>query len=159
MYRIRSLRITNSTKFLSLVLMVTALAGAAAGDEPADSRVTVRESDKVKKQEFPWGWIRWQINAEVDPQAEMTLGVVYIKPHQVNPLHLHPNSAEYLHVTAGSCEHLVGKTWVTLKAGDTVRIPAGIPHRARTTDQSCQAVIVYNTGTRQMVEVKEGKAD
>jgi quercetin dioxygenase-like cupin family protein len=159
MNRPRSLSSSNSTGLLVFLLTLAAFAGRVMADEPDDTKVTLRESEKVKKQEFPWGWIRWQINAEVDPQAEMTLGVVYIKPHQENPLHLHPNSAEYLHVIAGSCEHLVGKTWVKLKVGDTLRIPLGVPHRARTIDQPCQAVIVYNTGTRQMVEVKEDKSN
>jgi quercetin dioxygenase-like cupin family protein len=118
---------------------------------------TVQAFDKVEVQQYPWGWIRWLMNAEIDPDAEMTFGVVYIKPHQENPAHLHPNSAEYLHVLEGSCEHLVGRRWVTLKTGDTVRIPQGVPHRARTTADSCRAVITYNTGKRQFVAVGEGE--
>jgi quercetin dioxygenase-like cupin family protein len=117
--------------------------------------LTVRQFDKVQPQEFPWGWIRWLINAEVDPAAEMTFGTVYIKPNQKNPLHLHPNSAEYLHVIEGTCEHLVGSKWVKLKAGDTVRIPRNVPHRARTTNEACRAVIVYDTGKRQMVHLDD----
>ena len=78
-------------------------------------------------------------------------------PHQENPLHLHPGSTEYLHVLEGSCEHLVGKEWLTLKVGDTLRIPKNAPHRARTKDQSCRAVIVYNTGKRQFVPLEEEK--
>lgn len=95
------------------------------------------------------------MNGKLDPDAEMTLGMVYIKPNQTNPAHLHPNSAEYLHVLEGSCEHMVGKEWVTLKKGDTLRIPKDVPHKARTGKQSCLAMIVYNTGDRQFVEVKE----
>ncbi len=127
---------------------------AAGGDESQPAKPTVHEGEKVEASEYPWGWIRWVMNAQIDPAAEMTLGVVYIKPHQENPLHQHPNSAEFLHVLEGSCEHLVGREWVKLKTGDTVRIPQGVPHRARTGDEACRAVIVYNTGTRQMVEVK-----
>lgn len=110
---------------------------------------------KVEVLEFDWGWIRWLMNGKLDPDAEMTLGMVYIKPHQMNPAHLHPNSAEYLHVLDGSCEHMVGKKWVTLKKGDTLRIPKDVPHKARTGKQACTAMIVYNTGDRQFVEVKE----
>ena len=113
--------------------------------------------EKVETLEYPWGWIRWTMNAEADPEAEMTFGVVYIKPHQVNPAHIHPNSAEYLHVLEGSCEHLVGTKWVKLKAGDTLRIPKNVPHRARTGRQACRVVVVYNTGKRQFVEVKDEK--
>ena len=129
---------------------------AAAGDDAPPAKPTVQEEEGAGGRD-PWGSIRWVMNAQIDPAAEMTLGVVYIKPHQENPLHLHPNSAEFLHVLEGSCEHLVGQEWVKLKAGDTVRKPKGVPHRARTGDEGCRAVIVYNTGTRQMVEVKAEK--
>jgi len=83
------------------------------------------------------------------------VGLVYIKPHQTNPLHIHPNIAEYLHVIEGSCEHRVGDRWVTVKAGDTLRIPLGVKHNARTKDEPCRAVIVYDTGKRRMEVVAE----
>lgn len=117
--------------------------------------ITLQKFDKAEVQEFPWGWLRWLVNDQVDPAAEMTFGMVYIKPHQTNPLHVHPNSAEYLHVLEGSCEHRVGDRWVTVKAGDTLRIPRGVKHNARTKDESCRAVLVYDTGKRVMVPVQE----
>jgi len=117
--------------------------------------VSLQEFEKAKVQEFPWGWIRWLMNAEIDPKAEMTLGIVYVQPGQSNPLHVHPNSAEYLHMLSGSCEHRVGSRWVSLKAGDTLRIPRGVPHMARTKDKPFRALIVYDTGTRQMVPVTD----
>jgi quercetin dioxygenase-like cupin family protein len=117
--------------------------------------ITLQKFEQVQVQECPWGWIRWLINAQVDPDAEMTFGVVYIKPQQTNPLHVHPNSAEYLHVLEGSCEHRVGDQWVTVKVGDTLRIPQGVKHMARTKAEPCRAVIVYNTGKREMVVVTE----
>jgi quercetin dioxygenase-like cupin family protein len=112
--------------------------------------------DKVQAETFPWGWIRWLMNGKIDPHAEMTLGLVYLEPDQTNPLHIHPNSAEYLHVLSGSCEHRVGRRWATLKPGDTLRIPKGVPHQARTHDQSCRSLIVYDTPARIMIPVTEG---
>ena len=109
----------------------------------------------VKPVEYPWGWIRWLMNAEIDPAAEMTLGVVFIKANQSNPLHVHPNSAEFLHVLSGSCEHRIGDRWVSLKAGDTLRIPKGVKHSARTAAEPCKVIVVYDTGHRQMVTVEE----
>lgn len=132
----------------------TSIADQGKGAQAA-MPITLQKFDEVKVQEFPWGWIRWLINDQVDPAAEMTFGLVFIKPQQTNPLHVHPNSAEYLHVLEGSCEHRVGDRWVTVKAGDTIRIPAGVKHNARTKDEPCRAVIVYNTGKRQMVPVQE----
>ncbi len=110
---------------------------------------------EVEVLDYDWGWIRWLMSGKLDPNAEMTLGMVYIKPNQTNPAHIHPNSAEYLHVLEGSCEHMVGKKWVTLKKGDTLRIPKDVPHKARTGKQACKAIITYDTGDRQFVEVKE----
>jgi quercetin dioxygenase-like cupin family protein len=101
------------------------------------------------------GWIRWLINSKVDPEAEMTLGIVRLEAHSQNPVHVHHNCAEYLYVLSGSCRHRVGKQWVTLKAGDAVRIPAGITHTAKTLDEPLQAVIVYDSGERDFVVIED----
>ena len=140
----------------------SAAAAVFAADEsvaavPEDAAVSLQTFEKAKLRKFAWGWIRWLMNAETDPKAEMTLGIVYVEPNQSNPLHVHPNSAEYLHMLSGSCEHRVGRRWVSLKTGDTVRIPRGVPHMARTKDEPFRALIVYDTGTRQMVPVAETK--
>ena len=124
---------------------------AAAADE---TKPSLQAYDGVEPQKYPWGWIRWLMNAQIDPQAEMTLGIVRVEPRQTNQLHVHPNSAEYLHVLSGGCEHRVGDRWVTLKAGDTLRIPSGVVHGARTQEQPLLAMLCYNTGKRQIVPVK-----
>jgi quercetin dioxygenase-like cupin family protein len=129
----------------------------------APQKAAVREAAPISLQRYadaevqksPWGTIRWLMNSKIDRRAEMTLGVVEIAPRQSNPLHVHPNSAEYLHVLAGSCEHRVGDKWVRVKAGDTLRIPQGVPHMARTAKEACRAMILYDTGERQMVPVEE----
>jgi quercetin dioxygenase-like cupin family protein len=63
-----------------------------------------------------------------------------------------------LHMLSGTCEHRVGDRWVTLKEGDTLRVPKGVPHQARTKEQPFRAMVVYDTGKRQMVPVDEKKA-
>lgn len=139
------------------------LAGPGAGEEkpPAAAkaggadRMTLKPFAEVEAQEFDWGWIRWTMNAEHDPNATMTFGVVYLKPHQTNPLHMHPNADEILHVLKGSCEHRMGDRWVKMGPGDTIRIPKGVAHNARTLDQPCRVVAVYDTGKRQFVEVEK----
>jgi mannose-6-phosphate isomerase-like protein (cupin superfamily) len=89
----------------------------------------------------------------------MTYGIVQIDAGKDNPLHLHPNCDEYLHVISGSCEHVVGDKKVILKEGDVIRIPRGVPHKAKTLGKEpCKAVIVYNTGERQVTMLeKDGK--
>ena len=131
--------------------------GRAEGDCPKSRSPTglVQPFDQAEEVKYPWGWIRWLMSSKIDPQAEMTLGIVYVKPHQRNPMHVHPNCAEFLHMLSGSCEHLVGDKWVTLEAGDTIRIPAGVRHVARTLDQPMRAVIVYSAGERQFEVVDD----
>lgn len=131
------------------------LTGQTAQAEGPPAQVGLQPYEKIQPQKFPWGWIRWLMNAQLDPAAEMTLGIVRIEPNQSNPLHIHPNSAEYLHVLPGSCRHRLGDRWLAMKAGDTLRIPQGVPHMARTTDEPCLVMVVYNTGTRQMILVTE----
>jgi quercetin dioxygenase-like cupin family protein len=122
-------------------------------------KVVVEHFDEKEQQEYPWGWIRWMITEKQNPGAEMTYGIVYIKPYQMNPLHMHPNCAEYLHVLEGGCEHLVGDKWVKLKVGDVARIPKAVQHMARTGHEGLKAVIVYSSGDRQFVQLGEGKED
>jgi quercetin dioxygenase-like cupin family protein len=150
--------------FFVILMVAIAIAYVARGADPKPETSPKTEAGlpgamtafgDVEVLEYDWGWIRWLMNGKLDPNAEMTLGMVFIKPNQTNPAHLHPNSAEYLHVLEGSCEHMVGEKWVTLKKGDTLRIPKDVPHKARTGKQPCRAMIVYNTGDRQFVEVKE----
>jgi len=143
----------------ALAVLFLSAHAASAGEEQEkpqkEPKMSLTSFDDVKPLEFSWGWIRWLMSSEIDPDAEMTFGLVYIKPNQSNPLHLHPNSAEYLHVLSGSCEHRLNDQWVTLKAGDTLRIPSGAVHLARTRDEACRVMVVFNTGKRQMVVVEE----
>ena len=116
----------------------------------------VQSFDKVEKQEFSWGWIRWLMNSKLDPKAEMTLGIVRLEAGQINPFHVHGNCEEQLYVLSGSCEHWIGKNTVVLKEGDVIRIPAGVPHKAKTFDgEPMEAIIVYSSGDRQFEVVEE----
>jgi len=112
--------------------------------------------DKVEVQEFSWGWIRWLMNAKLDPKAEMTLGIVQLNAGESNPLHQHPNCEEILYMLSGCCEHRIGDQTVVLKKGDTLRIPTGVPHAAKVIGkENMQAVIVYSSGERQFELVEE----
>lgn len=118
---------------------------------------TIGKVDDVEKVEFDWGWIKWLMNSEVDPEATMTYGIVRIEAGMSNPLHIHPNCEEYLYVTSGSCEHVLADKTVVLKQGDVIRIPKNVPHKAKALgDEPCDAVIVYDTGTREIVILEEG---
>ena len=151
----------------TLVALLGAVAAGAArshANEPEDVAkvdakalgALVQSFDKVEKHEFSWGWIRWVMNSKLDPDAEMTFGIVKINAAQANPPHVHPNCEEHLYVLSGSCEHWIGKKKIVLKAGDVIRIPRGAPHKARTFDkEAMKAIIVYSSGDRQFKIVDE----
>lgn len=128
--------------------------GTGGRADVKESTELVHPEDGAQLVEYPWGWIRWRMNSEIEPAAEMTFGVVQVDAHQVNPLHLHSNCAEYLYVLSGSCEHRIGEEWVPLKQGDLVRIPAGVEHMARTLEEPMRAVIAYSAGTRDFTVVE-----
>ena len=142
----------------SLILGLKPTCAAEAqvpSSEKEQPGITVQRLEKVEKQEFDWGWIRWMMSSKINPDAEMTFGVVEIKPRQRNPLHGHPNCEEILYVVSGSCEHRIGDRIDHLKAGDMIRIPAGVPHMARTLDEPMRAIIVYSAGERGFELVQE----
>ena len=154
-----------ATVVLCVAACTIALGFAAPKEKPPMTTPTVdaaalatmlQNFDKVEVQEYPWGWIRWLMNSKLDPASEMTFGVVEVRAGQSNPTHLHPNCEEILYVLSGSCEHRIADETLVLKAGDVLRIPAGVPHSAKTFEkEGMRAVIVYSSGDRQFVLVEE----
>lgn len=166
---VRETRKLARCNWLSSVLLTAAIAAVTVGliapgafsrgDEQSgpstkEDAMTLKKFSDVEVQQYPWGWIRWTMNAQIDRNSKMTFGVVYIKPNQTNPLHLHPQADEILHVIEGTCEHRMGDKWIQMGPGDTIRIPHGVKHNARTLDQPCRVVVVYDTGERKMVPVE-----
>ncbi len=152
---------------LALVASLGFVTVGAAWNEPAESdnaakipakglAALVQSFDNVEKLEYDWGWIRWLMSSKLDPKAEMTFGIVHLKAGRINPFHIHANCEEQLYVLSGSCEHWIGDKTIMLKKGDVIRIPAGVPHKARTFDKEpMEAIIVYSSGDRQFEVVDE----
>jgi quercetin dioxygenase-like cupin family protein len=131
---------------------VALAAVAILAGQGAPAGIKVQHFDAVQADQQPWGSLRWMMNGQVDPRARQTFGVAELKPGQRNPRHLHPNCEEILYVVSGSCEHIVGNDKVTLKAGDLVLIPRGVPHQAIVLgSEPFRSVVSYDTPDRQMV--------
>jgi len=143
------------------LVLTPATLDAAEGDAPpkiddAAIATMLQNFDKVEKIEYPWGWIRWLMSSKLDPKAEMTFGLVQLNAGQRNPMHVHANCEEHLYVLSGSCEHVLGEKTIVLRKGDVLRIPRGVPHKARTfPKEPMLAVIVYSSGDRQFQVVEE----
>ena len=133
---------------------------AASMDEtPMVTQLSIQKFDSVKEVKYPWGWIRWMMNSELDPGAAQTFGIVQIDAGKRNPLHKHPNCEELLYVLSGSFENVVGDKTVVMHAGDIVRIPANVPHQGiNNTNKPMRAVISYSSGVRQIVAL-EGQTE
>jgi len=155
---------------MTVLLFAIAFAGFARAEDKKPCKVPridakalamlVQSLDKVEKNEFSWGWICWLMNDKLDPNAKMTFGIVQLNAGQTNPLHIHANCEEHLYVLSGSCEHRIGKKKVVMKAGDVIRIPQGVAHKATTfAKEPLRAVIVYSSGSRQFEIVDEKGAE
>ncbi len=114
-------------------LLVNAIAWTAHIEVPAPpivSVATVNRHDDNKTSGMPWGELRWFTSAELKNSRTMTTGVAIIRPGQSNPVHLHPNCDEILHVVSGKILHTMNEVSVEMNAGDTVSIPQGVLHNA-----------------------------
>ncbi len=102
--------------------------------------------------ELDWGKIQWLCGKEIDPDAEMTFGMVYINAGDKNTRHYHPNCEEIIFVLSGECDHSLGDEMFHLKPGMMLRIPRNVWHDATVTSwEPCRMIIAYSSGDRQTV--------
>ena len=107
---------------------------------------------EAARTETSWGSLRWLASREIGNVSNLTLGRVVIRRGQSNPRHAHPTCEEVLYLLAGRLEHTVGEQTVTLRPGDTLAIPAGVFHNARSTgDEDADMIVTYSTGERDFV--------
>ena len=147
--------IWGATALFGVVLTVAISTAMSNPQEPAGAQATadtmVQHLNQKAVEKYPWGEIRWMMNNKIDAGSAQTFGVVQINAGQKNALHSHPNCEEILYVLSGSCEHVIGDKKVTLHAGDLIRVPAGVKHRAVVLgNQPLRAVISYSSGDRQV---------
>lgn len=108
--------------------------------------------DEVEALKFDWGAIKWLCNSQLQAGSEQTFGIVFIEPGKSNPLHSHPNCEEILYVLSGECDHLLNDEKVHLKAGDAIRIPTGVKHKAISVGwEPLRAVISFSSADRKTI--------
>ena len=73
---------------------------------------------------------------------EASLGLLTLDAGAEVAPHVHAESVEILYLEAGSVEVVVAGLTLTARAGDAVRIPAGVEHSARVTT-TMRALQVY----------------
>ncbi|MGA2032254.1 MAG: cupin domain-containing protein [Thermoguttaceae bacterium] len=164
----RNVTRADCRRLLLLLMPVAALAALAfaAGENVARSArsaeagppaLAVQSFDRAPEEKTSWGSLRWLMTNKIDPQSNITLGIAELKPGKSNPVHVHDNCEEVIYILSGSCQQRVGEQTVVMKAGDTLHIPAGVPHTARVLgNEPMRSVVAYNAGDRHF-KVLEGK--
>jgi len=112
----------------------------------------VAHGEDLEIETFDWGTLRWLCNDKLSPGAEQTLGICHIHHGCKNPMHYHPNCEEVLYMLAGAGQHSFDGEIALLKAGSTIRIPAGVRHHLwNTGDETIVCLISFSSGRRETV--------
>ncbi len=111
----------------------------------------------TRRVDASWGSLRWLASQAVGNVLGVTLGRVVIRRGHANPRHCHPSCEEVLYLLAGRLEHSLGEQIVVLEPGDTLVIPPGVFHNARSVgDIDADMMVAYSTGVRDFVLEQPG---
>ena len=100
----------------------------------------------------PWGSLCWLASADLGNAQGVTVGRVTIEAGKSNPRHSHTSCEEVLYLLRGTLEHTVGEQVVTLEAGDTLVVGAGVAHNATNVgEEQADMMVVYSSGRRDFV--------
>jgi quercetin dioxygenase-like cupin family protein len=114
-----------------------------------DFAVLDRAATDAKRIDEDWGSLTWLASAKLGNADELTVGRVIIKQGCNNPRHAHPTCEEVLYLLAGTLEHSAGDQVVTLHAGDTLTVGAGIFHNAVSVgDCDADMIVTYSDANR-----------
>ncbi|MHC4480080.1 MAG: cupin domain-containing protein [Planctomycetota bacterium] len=113
---------------------------------------TVKSLDEMSTEQFPWGSITWLVSGQIGNSETMTFGRVVIRAGCANDEHRHENCDEILHLLAGELEHGAGAgRLLRLMPGDTITLPAGTGHSARSVGQEDAVMVVaYSSAYREV---------
>lgn len=117
----------------------------------------IRSAAEARPRETEWGSLAWLAGDDAGIPAGLTLGRVRIRRGRENPPHAHPNCAEVLHVLRGRVEHRTGDAVDLLGPGDTIVIPPGVPHNARSIgDEDADLIVAFSSSRREVASAKPG---
>jgi quercetin dioxygenase-like cupin family protein/GNAT superfamily N-acetyltransferase len=96
-----------------------------------------------------WGSLTWLASQAIGNADGVTVGRVVIRAGQANPPHSHTTCEEVLYLLRGRLRHYVDDEWVILEAGDTLVVPAYIPHYAVSIGgEDAEMIVAYSSGAR-----------
>ena len=80
------------------------------------------------------------ISRKVIVGERQTLVQAYHKRGAQIPVHTHPHE-QMVYVLQGALRCLVGRQDITVREGEVLRVPAGVPHQAEAVDDTFELVI------------------
>ena len=105
-----------------------------------------------EQQESSWGALRWLASGSIGNAEGLPLGRVIIKAGDSNPRHCHKTCEEVLYLMSGTLVHTLGDAELTLEAGDTISIPAGVYHNGiNHGSEDADMIVAYSSATRDFV--------
>jgi len=109
----------------------------------------VRRNVGAAAERTGFGSVEWAVRAGHPDGAEQTVGLATFDAGESNVEHVHPNCEEVVYVLDGEVEHTLGDQRVTLRAGDLIVVPRGVPHQLRNTgDAPVRAYVVFSSPER-----------
>ena len=106
-------------------------------------------ADRVAVIQESWGSLRWLASGPLANARGLTLGRVVIHKGKSNPRHYHTTCEEALTLLRGRIEHTAGDRTVAMGPGDTLVIPAGVPHNATSVgDEDADMIVAYSSADR-----------
>ena len=127
----------------------------AASQRPHDPRGAppierqVRRALGAHAEATDFGSVEWAARAGDPPGAEQTVGLAVFDAGKGNVEHIHPDCDEVVYVLDGEVEHSLGDARVTLRAGDLIVVPRGVPHRlVNRGDAPVRTYIVFSSPVR-----------
>ena len=152
---------------LGLILLLLPAWPAIAEEKPlsanaptvSDFASLVADSAKLPIEKSAWGSLQWLCNGKLSPGAAQTVGLAEILPGKRNPVHYHPNCEEVLYMISGQGQHTFDGRTIELKAGMTIRIPAGVKHNLiNTGKEPIRTLVSFSSGDRKTVFLEETPA-
>jgi len=99
-----------------------------------------------------FGSVQWVARAGDPPGAELTVGLAVFEAGKSNVEHTHPDCEEVVYVLEGEVVHTLGDQRTTLRAGDLIVVPRGVPHRLlNDSGVPVRAYIVFSSPERKFV--------
>ena len=114
-----------------------------------DIEAQVRRNVGAAAEATDFGSVHWAAREGDPPGAEMTVGLAVFDAGKGNVEHTHPDCEEVVYVLEGEVEHTLGDQRTTLRAGDLIVVPRGVPHRLLNRGSApVRAYIVFSSPAR-----------